>query len=383
MSRPSRIHAYISSAWRYTLLALQSGITFPILVLYKIVGVFLYLILNRFGTKLNKYHHDGYTTLKKTTPQDKARQFINKFDSDELTLLECGYSQALYKSKREMKWLLCYIQSEEHEDHLRFKQNVLLSPQFVDFVNSHDFLVWGGDISQSEAFQVANGFKVTKFPFLGLLTLTVNSTPTANGVTTSAPVLSLVSKVQGYQDVYKVITKFSKAYDKYNPTLITLRHDHEQIEQDRQVRRAQDEAFERSLNVDRERTRQHQLRQQRERDRELYLKWRTLSMKPEPDTSAKGTYARVAIRLPDGSRTSRRFNKDISVEEIYAFAEASSTGIISLEIPPDVEKPEGYEHEYSFRLIQVMPRMEVSCDDTRIEDSVVWPNGNLIMEEKE
>ncbi|VEU20665.1 DEKNAAC101555 [Brettanomyces naardenensis] len=299
--------------------------------------------------------------------------------------LECAYSQALYLVKKEARWLLLYIHSTEHESTEGFIKDVLINQTFLKFVRDHKFLCWGGDIKESESFQVANQFKVNRLPFLGLMCLTVNQTPTASGIQQSAPVLSLVCKIQGSSSVDEVIGRMNRAYEKFNPTVASLRADYEKQYQSRLMRKLQDNAYDKSLRRDKERRLQRERKRKeeeekviREKKRKQWIRWRGSILKPE--ATERGQFARVAIRMPDGHREQFKFDKECSLEELYGYVENKLEGKDIGE--GEVSKPEGYEFAYPFKIVSVMPRTEIPVDEsTKMEEyNLVYPSGNVIVE---
>ncbi|AOA64637.1 UBX domain-containing protein 3 [Komagataella phaffii CBS 7435] len=406
--QPSPFSDSFSKLHKVAKTLLKGLITIVIIPLWVLYQLFCYLSIfavEKIAPALNKITglnlgsgRSIYSIRRSLDPSDNARRFIVAFDEeigntpaneaswavDRPPFLECSYTQALYIAKRDCKWLLIYLQSDEHEDRAQFTKELLLSKQLLRFINQYDIMVWGGNVKESESFQVANMFKVMNFPFLGLLSLTLNNTGNNN---TSSSTLSLVAKVAGISNnkplqVKKIIKRFTKVYERYNPTVEAIRAQRNSRNDEQFLRAQQEEAYQRSLARDRARDEERnaaRIRQEKERQ---WLLWRRETLRPEPSTELKGQYARIAIRTPDGTKITRRFDKDCSLEEIYAFAEFYLRPIPDEDITVPVSKPENYNHSYSFRLIQIMPREQLPVDEsTRIQEcEIVWPTGNLILE---
>ncbi|ODV84981.1 hypothetical protein CANARDRAFT_28713 [[Candida] arabinofermentans NRRL YB-2248] len=430
--QPSKLFKYLSKAVSYTTETVVFLIVLPLFTLYKVLGFLLLILVGLIVPIIMKIQPMKYKTVKRgCDPGDVARRFIMKFDdfignrakshlnenpliTDELTdtdsrlisqnqlleierpdFLECAYSQALYFAKKEYRWLLVYIHSDQNEDTPSFVNDILINKTFLQFIKEKEILIWGGDITDSESFQIANQFKINKLPFLGLLCLTVHQTPTASGVQQSAPLLSIFCKIQGLgstktpeANIQRVMSKLQRAYNKFNPTLVTLRAEYERQNESRNMRRVQDQAYENSLKRDKlrkiEKERQLKEAADRKKLQELeiqWLKWRKSVLLPEAIET--GTFARVAIRLPNGTRIQHKFPKTASIEEIYAFVECECLGK-DIEIDNDdmIQRPIGYVHEYKFNINSVYPRETLQVDsDTLIEtNGLVYPNGNLIVE---
>lgn len=290
--------------------------------------------------------------------------------------LECAYSHALYIVKKDIRWLLVYIESDQNREAVDFTHDVLINKKFLKFIKDRKILVWGGDISESEAFQTCNQFNITKIPFLGLFCLTVNQIPTSSGMQQSAPVLSLVAKIQGYKSLNATLNKLDRAYKKYNPTVNQLKLNSSSLHG--AVRNLQGEAYANSL-----RRSQHQ-RQERQQNQEAlrsqWLKWRKSTLVPE--CNERGEYSRIAIKLPDSSRVQIKVKKTCSLEEIYALVECTFLQQVEIDDSVVYEQPANYRHEYKFDIYSLVPRQMLPRDTTSVisENPLVYPNGNLIVE---
>ncbi|QPG75275.1 hypothetical protein FOA43_002626 [Brettanomyces nanus] len=398
--QPSKIHRIFNRLLKVTGDALVYLIIVPFYLLYKLIGLILLIFVGYLTPVVRKIQQNRHYKLVKklNDPTDVARRFIMEFDEmignrvkpendddaadtpleiDRPDFLECAYSQALYTVKKEARWLMIYVHSEEHEFTQHFVNGVLLNAEFLQLIRDRGFLCWGGSIKESESFLVTNQFKVSQLPFLGLLCLTVNQTPTASGMQQSAPILSLVCKIQGDLNVDEVIARMRRAYDKFNPTVANLRAEYERHSQARLMRKLQDQAYEKSLQRDKERRLEKERQDKQEQLEKQWRRWRKSMLRPEMDLL--GEYARVAIRLPDGGRKQFKFDKHCKLEELYAYVECMHEQLTDGEV---VAKPEGFQYKYTFKIVSVMPRKEVEPDETtELKDcTAVYPSGNLIVE---
>jgi FAS-associated factor 2 len=395
-----------------------TGLVLIILIpLYAIYRIFIYIffIIASLYKKIQKH---SYKSLRSNDPTDIARRFIMRFDerignktknvileenetneglqnniqTDNLLreshlveierpdFLECAYSHALYILKKDVRWLLCYIESDENKESIDFTNNVLINKDFLKFINDRNFLVWGGDISDSEAFQICNQFNITKLPFLGVLCLTVNQIPTSSGMRQSPPVLSLVAKIQGYKSLNEVLKKFDRAYKKYNPVVLQLQSNNSSLQG--ALRDLQGEALENSVRRNQQRI--HESQQQNLEDlKSQWLKWRKSTLVAE--CTEAGEYARIAIKLPNGTRKKYKINKNCSLEEIYAHVECDLLNNVRIDNSINYDKPRNYNHSYKFDLYTVMPRHSFLPDINVYiyETTSVYPNGNLVVEMRE
>jgi FAS-associated factor 2 len=235
-------------------------------------------------------------------------------------------------------------------------------------VKDFNLLLWGGDITNSEPYQVSAALRCTTFPFIALIAHTPQG-------------MAVVSKIQGASCTpTSIVRKFAAAIDAYSPDIDRIRAQRAAQEADRAIRQMQEDAYQASLAVDRARAekRREEARKAEEIEmtelkREEWRRWRRRELREEPDV--KGS-ARVSIRLADGERVVRRFDKNWSIEEVYAFVETRE-----VEGWENASKPKGYEHEYRFRVCGVMPRKVFSDTEETIEECGLWPSGNLVVEE--
>ena len=86
----------------------------------------------------------------------------------------------------------------------------------------------------------------------------------------------------------------------------------------------------------------------------------------------------MSIRMPDGERVIRKFRADAELEELYAFVECFDHLDEVSEKP--VSEPEGYEHEYKFRLVSPMPREVYDVSKAGSIRQRIGRSGNLIVE---
>jgi FAS-associated factor 2 len=365
----------------------------PIFSIYKITEIlFLTLskilsMLRKITTRYSQNRHSSKSQPKGIEPSHIARNFISDFNTyyrndDRIDFFEGGYTSALYITKRDARFLVVYLHSDEHDSTNQFVHETLLSPQTLKFFRDHNILVWGGDVHESEAYQVSNALNVTKYPYLGLLCLKSNTQETPEGTTSTAPALTCVSRVQGLVSPNNLIEKFSGQIERLEPSLISIREERQQQELSRVIREQQDQAYQASLQRDRQIAEQRRQEILLAENKEQYLKWRLSTLLPEVDSTLKGNYARIAVRLANGEKISRRFDKDAKLEEIYAFTELYQKGLLNNPIQ-NVERPSDFVYPYGFRLISPMPRAEIapSLDISVKDESSIWPNGNLIVED--
>ena len=331
-------------------------------------------------------------------PRDTAARFMREFEEEygvthgTLPFHEGGYAQAFDLAKRDLKYLLVVLLSPEHDDTAPFVRDTLLSPELVNFVKqpSNDIVLWAGTVQDAEAYQVASALNVTRFPYTCLIvhTPSVSSTAMSKVATTAGPIAAS-----------DLITKIQTAITTQNRELESIRLQRQEQQASRNLRQEQESAYERSLAQDREKARRKKEeaevqekaeREERERAerkanaaRNLaqWKRWRAQGIPAEPGAEVKDA-VRMSVRLPSGERVIRKFRPDASLEELYAFVECHDllTDEAELMSEKQASEPEGYEHEYKFRLVSPMPREVYELEKGVDIRERIGRSGNLIVE---
>ncbi|PWY64039.1 UBX domain protein [Aspergillus heteromorphus CBS 117.55] len=327
-------------------------------------------------------------------PKDTAARFIREFEeeygSNSIGFLENGYNMALEMAHRDLKLLLIVLLAPEHDDTNGWVRDTLLSREVTAFINEpqNGILVWGGNVQDSEAYQVSNSLRCTKFPFAAAI---VHSP----GVSSSA--MSVVSRISGTTSPAEFVEKLRSAISQNQEPLERIRATRAEQQASRSLREQQDSAYERSLAIDRERARQRReaeaARQREEQeaaerqaaeekrihDLQQWKQWRSQSISEEPGQEVKDA-VRISVRLPSGERVIRKFAPEASLDELYAFVECYDILKEPSEKAAAAEKPEGFEHQYGFRLVSPMPRVVYEVDAGGSIRDKIGRGGNLLVE---
>lgn len=404
---------------RGTAFSIMQAVLFsPFNLGYKMFNTLLYFLswIFPFFPRLTGYYPANRTATRsvpeitdpKTIAERCIRTFEERYGENELKFFKGGYTDALDEAKKNLKYLVVILQSEEHDLTTNFNEQVVLNRQVVELLNRPDIVLWMGDVKESEAYQVACGLEVSKFPFCALIAPSPK-TPTSNVL-----VMTVLIKLSGGTGVETFVSTIEEKMEVHQPKLLSLVLDKQERDLSRRLREEQDSAYERSLAVDRERELQQlrereriqlqqeeeqQVRDRQEREQRLekerkknleklqlqWKKWTAWTIKQnETAISSEGrNSARISLRLLSGERVVHKFDGDDSVEDVYAFVECYDI-LKDLESnEPEPEKPEpGYMHKYPFELVSPMPRkVLVASQQDRIKDEKsLWPNGSLVVE---
>ncbi|RFU72277.1 hypothetical protein TARUN_9984 [Trichoderma arundinaceum] len=331
-------------------------------------------------------------------PRDAAARFRREFDEEYgangLAFFEGGIAQAHDVAKKDLKFLLVLFMSPEHDDTESFIKNTLLAPEVVEFISdpANNIILWGGNILDSEAYQAATEYACTKYPFSALVCLTPKEGSSRMGI---------VKRLVGPMPPSTYLSELQTAMEKYGSDLNRVRGERAAQEVARSLRDQQDSAYERSLAIDRERAREKkeaaaaaaaaEKRALEEAEaavelaekRRQWKSWRAPKILPEPPASDRKV-VRVALKMPEdlgGERIVRRFPQDAPVEELYAFVECQDILRGETLEEEKVDKPDGYEHKYEFRIASTLPRVVYEPSTTATMLEAIGKSGNLIVED--
>ncbi|KAF3348995.1 hypothetical protein VD0002_g9776 [Verticillium dahliae] len=329
-------------------------------------------------------------------PQDTAARFKREFEEEygnsELPWFEGGIAQAQDLAKKDLKFLWVVLMSPEHDDTESFTRETLLAPEVIGFIRdpANNIILWGGNILDSEAYQVAQEYNCTKYPFSALVCLTPKEGSTR---------MSIVKRLVGAMPPTAYLSEAQSAINKYTADLAGVRAERTAREVTQNLRHEQDSAYERSLAKDRERARQRreaekaaaEAVQRAEEEaaaatrlaaqRDQWRRWRATRIEAEPAADDKEV-VRIALKMPESSgagRIVRRFRKDTSLEALYAFVECYD--LLQGEFDEKAEEPTDYKHKFGFSIASIMPRVVYEASEDTTMGEKIGRSGNLIVED--
>ncbi|KAF9175246.1 hypothetical protein BGX21_006533 [Mortierella sp. AD011] len=331
-------------------------------------------------------------------PASVAARFLREYEESYGTVhpnfYAGGYSAALNKAKNDLKFLVVYLHSDEHDATESFCKETLADSSLLSYLRTNEFLVWGGNVKETEGFQVATTLQTVRYPFIGLIAL---SQPTSGSSSTK---MVLIDRIEGPSTAEQIIQRLTQQVARQSAALERLRAERRERELAREIRQQQDDAYEQSLRADREKARQQREAQEaaelqkREEEmieaervavlerKERHLKYLFENLPDEPAAGEAGC-ARLSFKLWNGERVIRRFKGTEPVENVYIFIETiefrengSKAGL-----PIKAEEHVGYVHEYDFVLISPFPRTKVTERERLIKDEpALWPSASLVVE---
>jgi len=308
-----------------------------------------------------------------------------------------------------LKVLCVVLLSSEHDDVPEFRSAVLTDITLVRTLTDNDFIVWGGDIRENEAYQASLKLGATTYPFVAFVSLHPVPTHLGSGSSRSGsgPRLTVLSRHEGPPATTTSATTLqahitTSLLPRVTPLLSRLRSERWNRAQERSLRDEQDRAFEEAATKDKERV---QAKQQAERQaiaeeqsrlaaqRDLtaqterkaqWRRWARKHMVPSEPNAATDGGLRIGVLMPNGKRGIRRFASDGDAEDVYAFVESLLIPTTELEEEdPDVA-PAGYSHEWSFTLATSFPRAEIPTKGVKLGTIEGLKGGaNLVVEMKQ
>lgn len=336
-------------------------------------------------------------------PIDKVNRFVRDLEDSIQPLItqnlsqlppffQGSYTQALYMATQRGKILFVYLTNPQNESASFIFNEIIMNQEFIRIFNQ-DVVIWGGDLKNPEAYQLANSLNVTKFPFLGVLCLTRSTKMTPEGPKKDPAKISLIAKLQGgkvnpVEDANTVIRdKFVKKIAKYEPELKLIRQELQDKYMTEVLRKQQEYNYMASMQQDMIKKNA----KKRESLTKDYLKYKAPLYKnltnPPPKEDAKD-YARIVLKFPDSSRVTVYFPKHLRVNDIFTYVEILRRDLVNLTSnlteQEAINKFDSFEIEFNFRLASPLPpRTDLSLKkDEQIEQiDLIYPNGLLLVED--
>jgi len=167
------------------------------------------------------------------------RNFEEKYGESHPKFFEGSYEQAISKARSRFKFLLVYLHSPMHVDTDTFCKHVLCSEEMINFVDDN-FILWGGDVTVSQGFDLTYRLGACTFPFLAVLCNVDGRVELADRIEPRALSQSALL------ELLLAITETK------GPILIAARSASEERQRDRLLREQQDLAYNQSLREDQE-----------------------------------------------------------------------------------------------------------------------------------
>eukprot|EP00727_Mastigamoeba_balamuthi_P002122 m51a1_g11907 putative fas-associated factor 2-b-like (412) ;mRNA; f:629449-630949 len=247
-----------------------------------------------------------------------TRRFEEAYGTLHPPFFQGSLSQALSRSRADSRLLLIYLHSEHHADTPSFCRGTLCTEAVCSFVAEH-MVMWAGDVSQPQGFSLLNSLEVSAFPFCAV-------------VAARADTMVIAERIYGPRSADEFIAVLTSAISGAGGAIL---EQNRRAAADRALIEERNRAYEESLAADREKDRRRAEEEARKREEERVKAERKAAAAARRAARAEalaraaevradaapGDSATVAVRLPDGSRVSRRFAADERLEVAFALAD--------------------------------------------------------------
>ena len=271
------------------------------------------------------------------TSETAASKFIHDFETNygrRHPNFVVGSAEPTFKRARERSsFFLIYLHSAVHDDTDSFCKRVLGDEEVVAFMDEN-FVVWGGDVSQPEAYSATRMLQVASFPFLGLLVWPAQH---------PHPIMLLRIDGGVEKDPEAVIKNLKACMVKNANFVVESRRVQQEREERRRLREEQEREYNESLVADREKEERlrreaderTRLAQQAEEEaslkeamelskqltRQQDLEEKKARVLEEPPSGPETT--RLQLKLPNGKKLLRRFPKRATLLNVRDFIDTS------------------------------------------------------------
>ncbi|KAJ1522037.1 hypothetical protein ONE63_002355 [Megalurothrips usitatus] len=250
------------------------------------------------------------------------RSYEENYGSQHPVFYQGSYHQALNDAKHELRFLVVYLHSDVHQDNINFCRQVLSDENVTQYINTH-MLFWGCDVNSSEGYRVSQSLRENAYPFLAVLAMRDSR-------------MTVVGRMEGPMSSQVLLQRLQTIVADNEGCLVAARNDRMERSLNQTLRAQQDQAYEDSLQADREKERLRRLekerreeeeRQRRESEHQEQLereeikrqKIELASKVPTEPSADHPESVHVVIKLPTGQRLERRFLQSHPLEALYLF----------------------------------------------------------------
>ncbi len=214
-------------------------------------------------------------------PLGDVRTFCSEFESrygtDHPPFFMGSYAQALEEAKKELKFLMVYLHSEDHQDTDGFCRGTLCHPRVVEYMRNN-MLLWACSVRLPEGGRVSEALRECGYPFLAVIVLR-----------------------QSRMVVEALLEWLEVTVREYEAFIVAARAERDERNFNREIRSEQEAAFAETLRQDQEKE-QERRRLEQEREEEaarLRAEEEEERRKAEEEAERKAKIRRMKIDLVD------------------------------------------------------------------------------------
>ncbi len=321
---------FFRSLLEWSLYLFTLPVTFPFRIVQSLYSVFSHVLgFPALSGPAARRNQNGSAPF---NPLEDVRRFVDEFvraylpeggQGQRPNFRPVTYSQVLEEAKRDLKFLLVYLHSPEHQDTGGFCRQTLCSQHLLDFLSSRQVLLWGCSVESGEGHRVSQAMREGTYPFFAVIVLRQNR-------------MMMVGRVEGRCTAQQLTQRLEEIMQDNEAYVVAARIDREERNLTQSIRAEQDAAFQETLRQDQEKERkkreaEEERRRQEEDERRLQreeqerrtrirqLKIELVSEIPEEPDPSHPDALRILIKLPGGQRLERRFLKTQSLKFLYYF----------------------------------------------------------------
>ncbi|XP_033109642.1 FAS-associated factor 2-like [Anneissia japonica] len=265
------------------------------------------------------------------------------------TFYQGSYSQAINDAKRELKFLLVYLHSDEHQDTPVYCRETLGNTDVCEFINTR-MLFWAASVETPEGYRVSLTLRENTYPFLAVIVQRDSR-------------MTVVARIEGPIKAQDLIQRLTRIMNETEGYLVAARHDREERRFTQTLRQQQDQAYEESLKADQEKVRkrkeeddkkrmeeEHAQRLADEKERKLQerddLKRQKLENLAREVDEHDPNAVKIVFKMPNGTRLERCFLNSQSLEVVYDYI------FVQDDVPNE------------FQIVTNYPRRVLQCQST-------------------
>eukprot|EP00118_Oscarella_pearsei_P002163 m.9717 g.9717 ORF g.9717 m.9717 type:complete len:467 (+) comp21583_c0_seq1:200-1600(+) len=295
--------------------------------------------------------------------------FDSRYGEEHPPFLQCSYTEAVAKARQDIRFLLVYLHSWDHQQTDEFCQKVVCTPGFKEYVEE-SMIMWACDINSREGYGVSQVMRESTYPFLAIVC--IHDTR-----------MEIVDRIEGYRNCDELLARFIETVENNEPSLVVAREERHHRSESVALRQQQDSAYLESLRKDEEkerkkkeerealelkeekRMRKEQEEKERVNDLSKLREHKKKEMPGEPEPNDKDS-TKIVIRFPSGKRLERKFKKTDSLQTLYDFVFCEDETL-----------------DDHFILITNYPRKELRLDNensfTTLEQFNLFPSASLFV----
>lgn len=260
-------------------------------------------------------------------PVSEVRKFSDSYEalygSPHPPFHIASYSQALEEAKKDLKFLVVYLHSPEHQDSARFCRRTLSAQSVCDFVSENNMIFWACSVELNEGYRVSQALRESTYPFLAVIVLRQNK-------------MMMVGRIEGYIGADDLVARMTAIVRDNEAFIVAARAEREERQMNQNIRVEQDLAFQETLRQDQENERkkreaeEKKRREEEEEERTLQeernrkdkirkMKIDLVTEIPEEPAKDHPEALRVVVKLPEGQRLERRFLRSHSLKCLYFY----------------------------------------------------------------